>query len=335
MRIETIQTMEDWAALQSDWQALLQHSHQNTPFLTYEFQRAWWQHLGGGEWGDANLHILTGRDESGRLLGIAPLFAAGDKLLFIGSHEIADFLDFIARPEDLPAFIQAVFTHLSGMAGWSSLELDNLLDDSATQPAAQTAAAAAGWAAELETVQPSPYLTIPASLDAYGDMLDSKQAHELRRKLRQAARNPLPVALEVVDSSHSEMAPALDDFFALMTQEADKAAFLTPAMRAQMEAIGAAAAAGGWLQLGFLKVGAERVAAFMSFDYQNRVWAYNSGFNNQHARLSPGWLLMAYMVQWCIDNGRGVFDFMRGGEEYKYRFGAQDRFVQRLTIKRG
>lgn len=333
MRIETIHTVEDWAALQADWQSLLESTHLNSPFLTYDFQRAWWQHLGGGEWQAAQLHILTGRDESGQLRGIAPLFAIDDTLRFIGAHEIADFLDLIARPEDLPAFGQAVMAYL--VAGsWRSLDLHNLLDESATPAVLQAAAAAAGWTAELETLQPSPYISLPDSFDAYGEMLDSKQAHELRRKLRNAAKYPLPVDLEIVGSQHPQLPAALDDFFALMAQEADKAAFLTPPMQTQMAAIAQAAARRGWLQLAFLQVGAERVAGFMNFDYGNRIWAYNSGFSNQHSRLSPGWVLLAYVIEWCIAQGRTVFDFMRGDEEYKYRFGAQNRFVHRLTVQR-
>src|SRR5690606_23457030 len=42
LRIETIHTVEDWAALQPEWQSLLEGTHHNTPFLTYAFQRAWW-----------------------------------------------------------------------------------------------------------------------------------------------------------------------------------------------------------------------------------------------------------------------------------------------------
>jgi CelD/BcsL family acetyltransferase involved in cellulose biosynthesis len=72
----------------------------------------------------------------------------------------------------------------------------------------------------------------------------------------------------------------------------------------------------------------------MNFDYDNTIWAYNAGFSNEYAELSPGWLLHAEMIRWCIERGRKIFDFMRGGEEYKYRFGGINRFVQRVKITR-
>ncbi len=340
MLIETINNVDDWTALAADWKQLVKRNHQNTPFLTYEFQRAWWQHLGGAEWQDAQLHILAGRDADGRLLGIAPLFRARNaqgewELLFIGSHEIADFLDFIAQPEDLGAFIQAVFAHLRDADGplWQRLDLYNLVDGSASHPFLKKAAQELGWSYELETLQPSPYIVVPESLDAYIESLGSKQGHELRRKLRRAGRNPEPVTLEIIEERALLLA-ALEDFFALMTQEAQKARFLTPAMRAQMETIALTAFDGGWLQLAFLRCGSRRIAGYLNFDYDNCIWAYNAGFNSEDAELSPGWLIMAEMMRWSAEHGRRIFDLMRGGEEYKYRFGAVDRFVQRIVITR-
>ncbi len=338
MKIDIIRNTGSWAEMQQEWDELLQKSHLNLPFLTFAFQRAWWQHLGGGEWQNAELHILTGRAEDGALLGIAPLFRVQETdgrwtLYLIGSHEIADYLDVIAQPQDLDAFVQAVLAELKADDSWAQLALYNLLDESKSIESVQAAAQAAGLTVVEETLQPCPYIPLPESFDAYLESLDSKQAHELRRKMRKAARNVLPVSTELITQAE-DLEQALDDFFGLMTQEEDKLKFLTPAMRAQMETIARAAFAGGWLELLFLKVGSQRAAAYMNFDYDNRIWGYNAGFSNAHARLSPGWLMMAEMMQRSIEAGKTVFDFMRGDEEYKYRFGAVNRYVKKLTIGR-
>lgn len=333
MKIDIIRSTDSWADMQQEWDELLQKSHLNLPFLTFAFQQAWWQHRGGGEWQNAELHIITGRGEDGALLGIAPLFRADGQLYLIGSHEIADYLDFIARPQDLDDFVRAVLDALKADENSAQLTLYNILDESKTIESVQAAAQAAGLTVTEETLQPCPYIALPESFDAYLESLDSKQAHELRRKMRKAARNVLPVSTELV-SEASELDQALDDFFGLMTQEEDKLKFLTPAMRAQMEAIARAAFAGGWLQLVFLKVGRQRAAAYMNFDYDDRIWGYNAGFSNAHAQLSPGWLMMAEMMQRSIEDKKIVFDFMRGDEEYKYRFGAVNRYVKKLTIGR-
>jgi CelD/BcsL family acetyltransferase involved in cellulose biosynthesis len=41
---------------------------------------------------------------------------------------------------------------------------------------------------------------------------------------------------------------------------------------------------------------------------------------------------LGYQLQWCNENGIEAFDFMRGDEEYKYRFGGVDRHLDRLTL---
>lgn len=338
MQIEIIRDVDEWAALARDWNALLDSSHVRVPFLTYEFQRAWWDHLGGGEWTTAPLYTLVGRDAEGDIVGIAPLFrtqsAEGRWVLhFIGTHEIADFLDFIVRPQDHAAFMQAVLETLSADESWQSLDLYNLLDTSRTTEVLSSLTVEDSLDFKVSTLQPSPYIPVPTTLDSYIASLDSKQAHELRRKLRRAAKNPAMISIEII-KEQGQLPAALQDFFALMSQEADKNRFLTPPMRAQMEAVALAAFEGGWLQLFFLQVGDKRIAGYMNFDFDNCIWAYNAGFDSDFSELSPGWLIMGEMMRWSIEHGRKIFDFMRGGEEYKYRFGGTNRFVQRVTLSR-
>jgi CelD/BcsL family acetyltransferase involved in cellulose biosynthesis len=50
--------------------------------------------------------------------------------------------------------------------------------------------------------------------------------------------------------------------------------------------------------------------------------------------LSPGWVLLGYTLQWACENNRSEFDFMRGDEEYNYRFGKVNRYVMRVKLTR-
>jgi CelD/BcsL family acetyltransferase involved in cellulose biosynthesis len=45
-------------------------------------------------------------------------------------------------------------------------------------------------------------------------------------------------------------------------------------------------------------------------------------------------VLLGYLLQWANENKRLVFDFLRGDEDYKYRFGGIDRHVVRVKITR-
>ena len=43
--------------------------------------------------------------------------------------------------------------------------------------------------------------------------------------------------------------------------------------------------------------------------------------------LSPGWVLLAQLIQKAIAEGRSPFDFLQGNEDYKHRFGGVDEAV--------
>jgi CelD/BcsL family acetyltransferase involved in cellulose biosynthesis len=86
------------------------------------------------------------------------------------------------------------------------------------------------------------------------------------------------------------------------------------------------------LQLAFLTVGEVKAAAYLNFDFLNRIWVYNSGIDPRFSEHSPGWVLLGYLLKWANENNRFEFDFMRGNEDYKYRFGAIDRTVVRVHI---
>ena len=64
----------------------------------------------------------------------------------------------------------------------------------------------------------------------------------------------------------------------------------------------------------------------------NQLWVYNSGMDRSFNEYSPGWVLLGELLQWANENNRSAFDFMRGDEDYKFRFGAHSRDVMRLTI---
>ncbi|MCJ7622378.1 MAG: hypothetical protein MUO76_02660, partial [Anaerolineaceae bacterium] len=95
-----------------DWDNLLSHSAVNVPFLTYGYQRIWWEYRGGGEWPQAELRIIAAK-QGVELVGIAPLFIGTrngmSEIHFIGSIEISDYLDFIVLPKYTHEFISSLF----------------------------------------------------------------------------------------------------------------------------------------------------------------------------------------------------------------------------------
>ncbi len=325
-------------ALKADWNALLDESVSHVPFLRYEYLYHWWQTRGGGEWPEESRLAIVTAYEDGRLIGIAPLFCAEhagrSALLLLGSIEVSDYLDLIVRPADLPAFLEGLLPFLAeALPGWQALDLYNLLDSSPSLAALQSAAAGLGWGFRREQLQHSPYIPLPGDWETYLAGIDKKQRHEIRRKMRRAEESSVPVDWSITRDP-ADLEADMESFLDLMSQDPEKAAFLTPAMRAHMRATMRCAFEAGCLQLAFLNIDGKRAAGYLNFHYLDRLWIYNSGLDRSFSEYSPGWVLLGELLRWANQNGVREFDFMRGDEEYKYRFGAVDRFVMRAVVDR-
>lgn len=327
-------SIEEW----NDLLACCSASH--VPFLRYEYLSTWWKTLGGGEWAQGELFSVAGRQPDGALAGIAPLFFTRNRantpaLMLLGSIEISDYLDLIVHNSALAEFISGLFDLLDSpqAPAWEALDLYNIPETSPTLPVLRQAAAEHGWTYEQQTLQSCPYIPLPGDWEAYLAGIDKKQRHEIRRKMRRAEESETPVRWYIVQDE-STLDQEVEDFLGLMAQDPDKARFLTQAMRLQMRAAVHSAFRAGWLQLAFLEAGGQKAAGYLNFDYAGHIWVYNSGLNFELRELSPGWVLLGYLLKWANDNQRLTFDFMRGDEDYKYRFGGVNRYVVRALIHR-
>ena len=326
---------KDFSELSAEaWNALVEQSIANTPFSRYEYLSEWWKTRGGGEWENPEL-VLVSANENDQLVGIAPLFIAeydGQRaLMFVGSIEISDYLDLIVREQDLSRFISGLFDFLLSSFNdrWSALDWYNLPDGSPTLAVLKAESEKQGWTHHEEIYRPTPRIPLNGSFEEYLARIDKKQRHEIRRKMRRAAESEKNVQFNIVDGKEN-IDSEIDAFLDLMLHDPGKAEFLHPAMREQMTVTIQNAHAGGYLWLAFLEVDGDKVAASLNFDYKNKLWGYNSGVSREHMELSPGWVLLAHTIQWCCENGRYEFDFMRGDEEYKYRFGGVNKYVLRV-----
>lgn len=320
------------------WNVLVEQSIADTPFSRYEYLSEWWKTLGGGEWKSAEL-ILVSASVNDQLIGIAPLFITEydgqQALMLVGSVEISDYLDLIVREQDLPRFLSGLIDFLASSLpdSWRAIDWYNLPDNSPTLAALKADSERRGWTYHEEVYRPTPRIALNGDFDEYLSRLEKKQRHEIKRKMRRAAESGR-VRFTVVDKT-ADIEPELESFFHLMVQDPNKALFLRDMMRDQMSNSIRTAHEQGYLWLGFLEVDGVKAAASFNFDYKNKLWGYNSGVSREYMELSPGWVLMAQVIQWCCQNGRTEFDFMRGDEDYKYRFGGVNKYVMRARVIKG
>jgi CelD/BcsL family acetyltransferase involved in cellulose biosynthesis len=326
--------------LEQPWNALLPKSICHVPFLRFEYLNNWWQTRGGGEWSQNDKLVLVTAEEDGMLIGVAPLFLTNHEgqtsLLFLGSIEISDYLSLLVQPQDMERFTGELFDFLNtskDVPPWERLDLYNLVDSSPLIPVLQNEAGKRKWQSDVVDTDHAPAIKLPGDWDTYLGMLSKKQRHEVRRKMRRLEEAEVPSRWYFVENEES-LDDEINAFLKLMAEDPIKETFLSPEMTVAMTETMRSAFKQGYLQLAFLEIDGQKAAAYLNFDYINHIWVYNSGINREYMSYSAGWVLLGYLLQWANENQRETFDFMRGDEDYKYRFGAIDQMVRRVTISR-
>jgi len=318
------------------WKTLLKNSTIDSPFLQYGYQRIWWEHQGGGEWPQADLAIVTATNNDNELAGIAPLFLdrKSQKLLFIGSIEISDYLDFICSPQQMDLFLRGLlrFIKEGHVYGVQHMRLYNIPDHSPSITSLTKIEEEGPWDVAITQAYHTPAIPLPGDWDTYLAEIDKKQRHEIRRKMRRS-RDAQESITWYIANDPSQMHAEIESFFDLMKFDPHKVDFLTKVMEDQMRAILNWAYQAGVLQLSFLTIDGNKAAGYICLDYGNRMYVYNSGYDPAFRSFSPGWVLLSYLIQHAISSKKKVFDFMRGDEKYKYKFGGRDSFVMKAEIR--
>ena len=75
------------------------------------------------------------------------------------------------------------------------------------------------------------------------------------------------------------------------------------------------------------------VANFIDLS-QKSILCYIQGRDDTVKNPPPGLVLHTYTIQYGIKNGFKVYDFLRGNEAYKYTFGAKERQIKHVVVKR-
>jgi CelD/BcsL family acetyltransferase involved in cellulose biosynthesis len=335
MRIESHFESGGFSALKPEWNDLLRRSPYDTLFLTWQWQSTWWKHLGEGE-----LLLLGFRGDGGRLVGIAPLFRTNDgdgrSVLYLnGCRDVSDYLDLIVEAGQEETVYQALLDYLESEApAWDIIDICNIPQSSHTFVGLRELAQGQGYQTQVEVEDVCPVIDLPSSWDDYLMMIDKKQRHEIRRKLRKAD-NEVSTRFIVVGQDRDLKAEMQDfvDLHQKSTPEKDE--FMDPQMEGFFFEVSQVLQNEGWLQLAFIEMDGIKAASLLNFDYGDSILVYNSGYDPaQFHHLSPGIVVTARCIEHAIGLGRRKFDFLRGDEVYKYRFGAQDTEVRRLLIAR-
>ncbi|MFP4321301.1 MAG: GNAT family N-acetyltransferase [Anaerolineales bacterium] len=336
MNIQAYTSSDAFDTLRDDWNPLLQASGRLNIFTTWEWQSNWWAAYHPGD-----LWILAMRTDAGELVGLAPWFIDhsspnGPRVRSIGCVDVTDYLEPILHAEYIEPALEALAAYTAQQhAQFNMLDFCNIPASAPVLEHWPAILRQNGFDVDIQQQDVCPVIPLPGSWDDYLQQLNKKQRHEIRRKMRRLKGLGAEVTWAYI-TEQDDLSAALERFFALMRRSsAEKEQFLQNSAHVDFfRRVIPALQAGGWLKLSFLQLDGQDAAAYIAFDYDNRVLLYNSGHDPDiYPEVSPGIMLLSYIIEDAIDAGRSAFDFLRGDEEYKYRMGGQDQPVMFLSAQ--
>lgn len=301
--------------LASSWNELRHKLNWDSVFVLPRWLNVWWRVFEES----FKLYLFEVR-ENKNIIGIAPLMVKEGKASFIGRPDVCDYMDFAVAPDKERAFFTVVLDKLK-RDGIKELCLESLRHDSAVMTCLTDLAKDKGYEVICTRENVSLDLDLPSTWDEYLRTLSPKQRRETGRRFRRLEEEG-DVNYRIVESAEPEV---LDIFFRLMrVSREDKVAFMTLQMESFFRALAQTMAEAKMLRFGVLEISRKPVAAVMCFDYNDKVYLYNSGYDPEYGYLSVGLLSKLLSIKDSIDKGRKVYDFLKGPEEYKYRLGGRE-----------
>jgi CelD/BcsL family acetyltransferase involved in cellulose biosynthesis len=302
----TAEWTSDFASIRTEWDDLAQQN--GSIFATYEWHDLWWRHFGVGQ-----PLLLVIRNAFGKALAIAPLyrrrFGLVTVLRFIG-HGPADEGGPIFQPGTESQFRTAMHSALRASA-WDIFLAERL-----------PANAAALLPAGSQTIgsDSSPTISLSGNWDDYMTRIGRRLRHEIRHDERKLWE--LPNVRFRLSVEPSELPRDLDALFSLHEARWGRSQFVR--LRPFHAEFAAIAQRRGWLRLCLLEIDRRPVAAWYGFRFGGADSHYQVGREPSIGQLSIGLLSTAHAIRTAIEDEMREYRFLRGGEGYKFRFGAQD-----------
>lgn len=305
-----------------DWNNIFKNSSTGTFFQTKEWLGLWKKYWGGG--GKEEIYAVF---ENESLVGIAPFYIDGKYITIMGvpspssPGSLSDFGDIITRNLYEEKVWRIVLDEIRGKYPRYKLELNFIREESASLPILQK------LGGKTELMEVSPIINLPAAWDDYLATFNRHERHEIRRKMRKNDETGTVFISNEINKDN------IQDFFKMMSDsDKNKMKFLTEDTKNFFTDLITGFGGGNLISLNLLKYNDRNIAGLITINWKDEILLYNSGFDMQFAYLSPGLILNILVIKRSIEEGRKKFDFLRGGEKYKYGLGARERKLYKVTF---
>ena len=316
----TVQCYAQWPVdevLISRWKTLAQSVSSATAFQTPIWQTAAWSALHGRD-----LRLFT-FERGGQLIGVLPMHFDRQGNLTTFGPSVSDYLDpLFIEPKTILNGLSTIYQNVT-----KNVTFCNIRESSSLRTEMPAIAQRFGFSCQEKIVEYTPAITLPKTWDEFLNSLDSHERKELRRKINKAKREAgakfardegnLETALKFMEASGSDKSLATHKYLRPLLQQA------APTIIAH-----------GHLDLLTLYLHERPACCLFQFRHAAGPMLYNCGYDPATKQWSPGQVAIGLAVQNAITEGFQTYDLLRGQEAYKYRLGAVDRPLFRISLSK-
>jgi CelD/BcsL family acetyltransferase involved in cellulose biosynthesis len=306
----------------ADWEALADATGAG-PFVRPGWVDAWSQAFGDGR----EIHVLTAHRD-GKPAGMLPVVTRRGALTSPTNWHTPAFGP-VAADAGIAGELAAAAVERAG----GRLDLSFLDPGDPFAHAVLDAARRRGRLVIARPVLRSPYVRLTGDFESYAATRPAKLRREIGRRRRRLAEHG---AVEVTfTDGREDLQRLLDEGLAVegsgwKTQQGT-AISQDPATERFYRDVAAWAAARGWLDLGFVRVGGRAVAFSYAIVLHRTVHVVKVGFDPAFARYAVGTLLTSEAIERAFGRGMEVYDFL--GAEDRYKLDWTDEVRERIRVQ--
>jgi CelD/BcsL family acetyltransferase involved in cellulose biosynthesis len=347
LRTRVVRDIREITRLVPSWWSLLERAASPQPTQTPLWLLTWWDVFGRS--GGRSLRIVVMEDPAGSIVAIVPLLRRWvmDGALFpvltlelIGSGERQEdeiFSEYIGAvvargSERAAAQTLAAMLRRGDLGAWDELTMPAMSSEDPWVPLLAEALTAEGIDAGVTTSLECPFIALPKTWDAYVAGLDGNGRYFVRRTLREFDAWAKPGGAKLCAATTED---ELDRGFQLLEAlHGDRwsgsggGAFQSERFRRFHRAVtrGLLRGEGGALDLLWLEVRGEPVAALYSIVYRGHVHFYQSGRKTDVPKnVRPGIAIHLLAIQRAIAAGHHTYDFLAHPNQYKQKLAPTHR----------
>ena len=332
MKVDIIRSLSEFEALADEWNELLVNSDANSIFLSWEWMISWLK-----VHSDKDIIVITVRNDSGRLTGVAPYYIAVMRFVMLIKYKTlraigdiesgAEYPDWIVRKGEEERALECIMNALLSVRSvWDCIWMPRMAGWSGASSRMRYFCSGGGLPFHERPHIFSGFV-LPISASKFQLKLSKNRKQQLKRQTKKIFHSEKVSVVGCNDDMGLDR--LLNDLFELNKKRWNEVGCKGTFEKKPREAnfyrnFVPEAQKKGWLLLMGIADGRDVKAIQIGYLYNSHFHQIQEGFDPNYTA-GAGNVLRLKIIEHCIELKAEYYDFLGGYSEHKRRWGAVKR----------